>query len=540
MERLQWRAARIESRPVARMSSLGSRLATLPGVLWVLGVVLAVFMGIGSLTWPLGNDQAFFTFIANAVLDGGVPYRDAWELKGPLTFYVYAIEVAVFGHHEVGIRIFDLVIVLLFCARLRALVFRINGQQALGANFAALFFFLAYICSGLWETAQPDEWGGMLVFVAVSMLVTSTWHRNWSVIGSGIIIAIATLLKPTFLIFLVLPLLYPAVEGDSRAYNLAPRALCLLSYVSTIAVTLLIVFCRGGLRDYVDVLHFLSSSYVPFDKRFLPGEILALPGNLFNLGLLIPYLLVLPGIWFAWQNNQRRDGMILLTWFALAVLMVIIQGTYWPYTYFSATIAVAVILGNALSIFDLPAFVPGGRHLAAGIAALVTGLSVLAPFSSDPLSSDTLFQSLEWPGFILGRQGRTQYVDELLPTLHYSQLDEMAAYIESHSNRAERVFLWGWEIRILVKAHRRSPTRFGSFEALITEGPLQSKYRQIFMRDISNVPPRYIVVDCLPSFYRPEKSGLTLLHDFPEFWRFLHGRYRLACRIGQYQMWTLT
>ena len=36
------------------------------------------------LSWPFGQDQSAFAWVADAILRGGLPYRDAWEVKGPL------------------------------------------------------------------------------------------------------------------------------------------------------------------------------------------------------------------------------------------------------------------------------------------------------------------------------------------------------------------------------------------------------------------------------------------------------------------------
>jgi hypothetical protein len=117
--------------------------------------------------------------------------------------------------------------------------------------------------------------------------------------------------------------------------------------------------------------------------------------------------------------------------------------------------------------------------------------------------------------------------------------DRVAAYIDSHSNEGDTIFLWSGNIRVLAIGKRRPATRFGTFEALITQGPLQAKYREIFLTEISAHPPRYIVVDCLESGYRSE-SSLWLLKDFREFDRFLRLHYRLTTAIGAYEIWDKT
>ena len=39
----------------------------------------------------LNPDEAIYATIAREILHGAVPYRDIWEIKPPLIFYLYAI-----------------------------------------------------------------------------------------------------------------------------------------------------------------------------------------------------------------------------------------------------------------------------------------------------------------------------------------------------------------------------------------------------------------------------------------------------------------
>ena len=64
-----------------------------------------------SLRWPFNWDHGIFAWIAETIVHGGLPYRDAWDVKGPLTFYTFALVRAVTGRGMWGIRLFDLVVV---------------------------------------------------------------------------------------------------------------------------------------------------------------------------------------------------------------------------------------------------------------------------------------------------------------------------------------------------------------------------------------------------------------------------------------------
>ena len=53
-------------------------------------LALAIVWAFASLSFPFGWDQGIFAWVGSTIVDGGLPYRDAWDIKGPLTYYVYA------------------------------------------------------------------------------------------------------------------------------------------------------------------------------------------------------------------------------------------------------------------------------------------------------------------------------------------------------------------------------------------------------------------------------------------------------------------
>ena len=120
------------------------------------GLALSLFIAMGSLTWPLGRDQANFVWVGKVILEGGVPYRDAWDVKGPLTYYAHALTVGILGPHAISVRIPDFLAVLLCVVLLRRLVLRITAGDAFGANGAVVCFAFLYYANGFWSTAQAD------------------------------------------------------------------------------------------------------------------------------------------------------------------------------------------------------------------------------------------------------------------------------------------------------------------------------------------------------------------------------------------------
>ncbi len=68
---------------------------------WALALILLLALRVPSLAQPAGGDQFLYSYVAQRVLDGGVPYRDAFEQKTPGIFGVYAAMWDLWPHESV-------------------------------------------------------------------------------------------------------------------------------------------------------------------------------------------------------------------------------------------------------------------------------------------------------------------------------------------------------------------------------------------------------------------------------------------------------
>lgn len=57
----------------------------------VLIFLCVLVLGITTLFFPRSTpDAGTYTYIGRTILEGGTPYRDAWDVKGPGIFFAYA------------------------------------------------------------------------------------------------------------------------------------------------------------------------------------------------------------------------------------------------------------------------------------------------------------------------------------------------------------------------------------------------------------------------------------------------------------------
>ena len=88
---------KVQDRPAASLAA-SRDLLTRSLVAVSLGTIAYLFAQI--LMFRYGRDQGIYAIVADAMLRGGMPYRDAWDFKPPGIFLVYALTRAVFGRGQ--------------------------------------------------------------------------------------------------------------------------------------------------------------------------------------------------------------------------------------------------------------------------------------------------------------------------------------------------------------------------------------------------------------------------------------------------------
>ena len=96
------------------MNKVTSKKWTLLEIVLISSIVIfAGVMRIPSLLQPIGPDQGIMSVIGEGVLNGGVPYRDYFELASPAIFFTYALMFKIFGPIMAAIPATDMLVSML-------------------------------------------------------------------------------------------------------------------------------------------------------------------------------------------------------------------------------------------------------------------------------------------------------------------------------------------------------------------------------------------------------------------------------------------
>jgi hypothetical protein len=252
-----------------------------------------------TLLYPFGRDQSTFAYVGGIIARGGMPYRDAWDVKPPGIYLAYAALWALYPTSAsalmAAVRVADVAIAVLTALLLARLAARWLGPAV--ALPAAAAYAAMYGSSTYWSLAQAESWANP--FVLGSLLLgdraagPGARRAAWFFAAALLAGCAAALKYPSALPalpFLVLALVAPstlsevspALEpggtvceshslpqwGRARVGVLLSTAVVALGLALPLAVCALWLHSGGALQPYLDIQ---SSFVAPYARLSRAG-----------------------------------------------------------------------------------------------------------------------------------------------------------------------------------------------------------------------------------------------------------------------------
>lgn len=494
--------------------------------------LLAIAAAVATLWWPFGWDQGIFAWIGGVIAAGGAPYRDAWDVKGPLTFLPFALVETLFGRVMWGIRTFDLVLLAGAALAVRYVVSRHAGPGA--AIGAALLYALAYIGFGYWHTAQPDGWVALIALAGWAPLLSSerAAERTWVMAVTGLVVGLGVLAKPLYVLLAVIPLAALALTAGIRL-----RRRITLAGAFIVAAALPVVLCaawlgaRGALGAAIETylrfnaeLAAAGQQPVASVLRGMYRRMVERPAVLFALPAAGAGVIVL-------MRDARRTGVLLLGWLLIALLIVFVQGRLFGYHWHAVFAPLALLTGIGLGRLWRP---DGTGSPAEVRIAVALHTAILASL----IARQPVREVVALARHLEGSLSVSEYFEEFAyPGLGYSPLDDRAAadWLAARTDPGEPVLAWS-DPAVNWLARRPAPGRFGfhipvnSFDGTpLTDR--QRAYRTELLRDLAASAPRYVLIAERALEFEPEYQ-LSIPGQFPALAEVLDREYREVERIG--------
>jgi hypothetical protein len=502
----------------------GVRAGVVPAVIAVPAIAAVLWLAL-SIDLPLARDQGIFAWVGMTILRGGLPYADAWEVKGPLVHALYALAILLFGATERAIRAFDLVWQLVALS-----AFLTAGRRYRRPLAGVAGFVLSVIMTmgSWWDSAQPDGWAGILQLWSTVILLGPQRSVRQGLIA-GALIGAATLIKPIYVLLGILPLVWLAHAEDARRFRLLAGAA--IGGAVPIGACLALYAAAGDLPQLWEVLfsfnmqshvgaHHLSSS--EFALRAARGLVLS---------PTVTLLLILAAVGFSWLRQRDLPAARLAAIGALAAaLCAMIQAKFYFYhllPYFQQLCLLAGF-GIAAAADRLEGRAPPSR-LPAWLLVVGAAVALVLPYRMMmPMALSTVLPVQHALGVVdddtyLGRFA-------LVPSNRdgYSTRDirEAAALAAAASAPGEPIYLWGFDALVYFRANRPAVSRFGFNYPMVVGTPeYQAQTRRELMTALARTPPRVILVQDDDANNLMPRTSRDYLDDFRELRDLLAERY---------------
>jgi hypothetical protein len=302
--------------------------------------LLAAYLTLRSLRWPLVHDAPLMHYIAARLLDGAVPYRDLFDMNFPGVYLVHALGLGLLGRGDAAFRALDL---LLLAGTVAGLGVGLAGFGRRAALAAGALFWLYHLAGGAWRAGQRDFILCLpLAWMTAAALADVARPRRWTLGLAAAALGSAVWLKPHAL--LLVPLLgwlawrRPAgARGPAAAVAALGLALPAVPVLAWLAGT-------GGLGPFVDIV---LGYLVPFYSR-LGREPLGAAIQGHDLGLLVIGGLGLWTLGGVIALGRPRDArvVVLVAGVIYGILHFVVQGKGWEYQLYPLALF-AVALGAA-------------------------------------------------------------------------------------------------------------------------------------------------------------------------------------------------
>ncbi len=478
-------------------------------------ILLTVAIRLPSLLHPQPLDsEAMYSVVANEIVDGGRPYADAVERKPPLLFWTYAAVFKIAGKFNwKALHIVALVWTLCAMAGLYVI-----GRELFDRNtgLIAALFYSVFQPWGVWSTLSAD--GEMLMNLPIIWAWAIAFRSNSSrmrpeLFAAGALLGAAFLLKqPAAIaavplgIYLLLPS-YGASRSLTRTNSIIQAAMLTAGFFAALGLVTIILWKQG-------ILH--EAFYWTIAADDVPHVFwqIGIVRTLAFLAACLP--LVIGSIMACWDKSVIWAGKMpertaLLGLLAASAIGAAAGGRFYPHYYVQLIPPLALLAASYYARLWSRTIQPPHWLLRPRVTYAWLAVTIIA------------FSIKHWTGLAPRR----------VPS-------EAGRYLFTHSDPADRIFVWGQSPEIYLDAHRRPACRYittfpltgyvfgGPIPGFDTRSRILPGAWNTLEQDFARHPPTYIV-DVQPD----PKSAQYPVKNFPILAKLLAERYQPVAHTAE-------
>lgn len=470
----------------------------------LLALIVSAAVRVRVASTPLERDEGEYAYAGQLIREGIPPYRMAYNMKFPGTYYAYAAIMTVAGETPEGIR-YGLLVVAATTAVLIFLLARRLFGHAPAAAAAAAFALLALDRGVLGIFAHATHFVALFATAGLLVLVLGGPAPGRArLLGAGVLFGLAIAMKQHALVYLPLGwllCLFPATGAAPRNRRDGAIRCLWLGLGAALPLGLMIAVLAGG--GVLDRFWFWTVSYAREYVTLLPLHE-AGPRFMSSLVWVTRHswpVWLCAGLGFAALPflSEHREARRLLPLFALTSLLALSAGFFFREHYFILALPV-VVLGFAAAVRAASlALCARLGHTAANASALVLAMAILAFFLAG--ERDYLFRMT--PRAI----SRSCY-----GTNPFVEATAIARWIAAGSPKAARIAVLGSEPELMFLSGRHSATGYIYTYPLMEPQSYATTMQREMIQEIEQAQPEYVVFVQIPTSWlmRPGSDPTVL------------------------------
>ena len=333
-----------------------------------------------TIHWPLMGDASLMHYVTFLMDHGRAPYKDIGDMNLPMSYAPPWVVCHLFGAGDLPWRLYDL---LLLAIAGVAMYWIARPHGLFPAVWAGCLFALIHGRDGLLQVGQRDLTAAVLLICGVACLFGAMrGARSWLAMGFGLCAGAATMIKPTFAIFLMIALADYLAQRKTDVGAARRLEFAALGWAAPVLGCVAWLAAKGSLRAF----WYAVSMVGPYHARIGHAPTRFLFSNSVSPIAWLLFAWVILRV-MMWLRSRRVDGeygaaslerRLLLLAAGFGYLSYLLQQR--AYQYHRYPFQVFLLMVMALDFTE--GLRRTGRLRWIGAAALVWGAVVFAPISA--------------------------------------------------------------------------------------------------------------------------------------------------------------
>jgi len=496
----------------------------IPALISVCGTLISLFpSNPDNMSLP-SRDSGVFLYMGWRLLSGDIPYKDVWDHKPPLIYFVDAMGLSLTPASMWGIWLLQFIFIF---ATFFLIYMILDREFGIGAALAGSIILASGLLTVLEQGNVTEEYA--LVFQALCFWLFIRAHRdNFPTHASfwiGLLGGLAFNFKQTTIgVWIAYALILVAVRISQRKSPLSDFLSLSTGWLIPSIIFVLYIASQNALVDYWEQAFLYNFTYIGKHegiRRLVPvffkGFLLLSQAGVLYLAALG----WLAGLGYVWVNRRATPHpMILIALVNLPIEVILI------------TISGRSIIHYYLTL--LP------------VMAILTGILIYAiPRLLEKITNRSFQKVNQWSPVllllvvILFQFGQIKYYPEYVRVLAINEYAPVIDYIATNTKESDKVLIIGAESAVNFLTRREAPTRFVYQYplALLGRRPMFEEY---FNQILENKP--VLIIDTRGRTHLEEKLYVPLQKRSEivrEGVQYLGENYQQVAQFGEWFVYRL-